>query len=58
MVYVVLNLSKNNFSRVSQEWIDWGVREVNHVRAFSDKVLGKALHNMASSLVIRPMADL
>lgn len=46
MLPAVLNISRNYFSKT------------NHVRALSDKVLGKALHNIASSLVTNPMVDL
>lgn len=58
IVSAVLNLSRNNFSRVCEDSIDPGVSKVNQVRVLSNKVLGKALQSMASPLVNRPMADL
>lgn len=58
IVLAVLNLSRKNFSNVSQESIVPGFSEVNHVKALSDRVLGNALHNMASSFVTNPITDL
>lgn len=54
----MLHLSKNFFSRVYQELMLLAFREVNYVKAFSVKVLGKTLHSIASSLKTKPIADL
>lgn len=54
----VLNLSKKSFSKVCQESIVPGFKEVNQVKALSAIVLKKALHKMASSLVTSLIADL
>lgn len=58
MVPAGLNLSRNNFSRMCKKTIDADVSKVNYVIALSNKVLGKVLQSMVSSLVTKPMADL
>lgn len=54
----VLNLSRNIFSKVKQESIVPDFRDVNHVSALSERVLGNALHRTASLIVTRLMAVL
>lgn len=58
MVSAVPNLSKNCFSKKDHLSIDPGFQRLNHVRALSNKVLGKALHNTASSFVTNLIFDL